>query len=200
MSSLGEAQIISQVMLRSHSAHWSECCSSVQDFIQLYRNKDFCIWKFCPSVWGDDTYTTTFRILLIVARIAYPHTSEKDVHQVLVLCDLHKASGSQYLLTSLCCISQYFVLKPVAFLPLLHSSWWGAKRTFFRLHPPMLFPINMIKWALISKPHLRQGRQVQEGDPAACSPARWTTPTFTSFLSPPLPTQWAGGADSFCRD
>lgn len=68
-----------------------------------------------------DTYVKTFTILLIVARIAYPHASEKDVQHVLALCDLLKASGSQYLLTSLCYTSQYFVLKAVVFLSLLHS-------------------------------------------------------------------------------
>lgn len=44
---------------------------------------------------------------------------------------------------------------------------------------------------------------MREGDTAAfsmLSPAGWTTPTFTVFLSPSLPVGWTGGADSFCRD
>lgn len=185
------------------SSCWSQYCPSVQAFIQLYRNQDFCIWKYRPSVWGNDTYITTFKILLLVARIAYPQASEKDVHYVLALFDLLKASGSQYLLTSLCYISQYFVLKAVVFLSLLHSSWSQGKRNFSHLYPPTLFPINTVKWVLIFKPHPRQDGQMREGDTAAfsmLSPAGWTTPTFTGFLSPPLPVGWAGGADSFCPD
>lgn len=123
------------------SSCWSLYCPSVQAFIQLYRNQDFCIWKYCPSVWGNDTYITTFKILLLVARIAYPQAPEKDAHYVLALFDLLKASGSQYLLTSLCYISQYFVLKAAVFLSLLHSSWSQGKRNFSHLHPPTLFPL-----------------------------------------------------------
>ena len=132
-------------------------------------------------------------MLLIVARIAYPHASEKDVHHVLALCDLLKASGSRYLLTSLCCISQYFVLKAVVFLPLLHSPWSQGKRNFPHLHPPMRFPINTVKWVLISKRQPSQDRQVREGDAAAFSCSRLLDEQLRlSHVSYLLLSRWGG--------
>lgn len=143
----------------------------------------FYTWKRCPSVGENDTYLTTFRILLAVARIAC--ASEEDVHRVLVLRDLLQASGSRYLLTALSYISQYSALKAVVLLSLLPSSWSQGKRTFSHLHPLVLFPINTVKRALISQPLPRgtsAGRDAATAAFSSPSPAGGTTLAFQRFL------------------
>lgn len=75
-----------------------------------------------------------FKIFLLVARIPYPQPSEALQHNP-ALCDLLEASESQYLLTSLCSVSQYLVFKAIVSLSLCTAHDQRKKGIF---SPPSL--------------------------------------------------------------
>lgn len=109
------------------------------------------------SVREWHTHITIIKILLLVARIPCPQPSEA-VQCNPALCDLLETSGSQYLLTSLCSVSQYLVFKAVVSLSLLHRG----KKEFSHLCPSMLFPINAPREWWLPKPP-RKGREAGRG-------------------------------------
>lgn len=100
-------------------------------------------------------------MLVLVARIPYPQPSEAVQHNP-ALCDLLEASGSQYLLTSLCSVSQYLVLKAVVSLSLLHSSWSEEKGNFLTSIHWCFFPSMQPREWWFPKTR-RKGREAGRG-------------------------------------
>lgn len=133
-----------------HCSSQAELSPLPMSSVLLCRCQGFCMGKYC--LCSRECHVCNIKRLPIVALAVFHHALEKNM---LVCCDLFTANASQYLLTSPCSFSQYFVLKAVVFLRQLHSS--RSQRNFSHLLPLALFPINMIKWCSF-KTHLRHER------------------------------------------